>query len=106
MTITKRLFVIFTLLALSLIALSAYSLSALSGFQSRFEFVQVNAIPSIKDLDKTIGAASELRLALYEHQSENDSSKQPAVETKIEQIIGQLKNLTDYYLANDISSDT
>ncbi|MBD8106516.1 methyl-accepting chemotaxis protein [Erwinia persicina] len=106
MTITKRLFVIFTLLALSLIALSAYSLSALSGFQSRFEFVQVNAIPSIKDLDKTIGAASELRLALYEHQSENDSSKQPAVETKIEQIIGQLKTLTDYYLANDISSDT
>ncbi|AXU96026.1 methyl-accepting chemotaxis protein [Erwinia persicina] len=106
MTITKRLFVIFTLLALSLIALSAYSLSALSGFQSRFEFVQVNAIPSIKDLDKTIGAASELRLALYEHQSENDSSKQPAVETKIEQIIGQLKTLADYYLANDISSDT
>ena len=45
MTITKRLFVIFILLALSLIALSAYSLSALSGFQSRFEFVQVNAIP-------------------------------------------------------------
>ena len=106
MTITKRLFLIFTLLALSLIALSAYSLSALSGFQSRFEFVQVNAIPSIKDLDKTIGAASELRLALYEHQSENNDSKQPAVETKIEQIVGQLKTLTDYYMANDISSDT
>ncbi|MFK8258474.1 methyl-accepting chemotaxis protein [Erwinia sp. AnSW2-5] len=106
MTITKRLFLIFTLLALSLIALSAYSLSALSGFQSRFEFVQVNAIPSIKDLDKTIGAASELRLALYEHQSLNDDSKQPAVETKIDQIMGQLKTLTDYYMANDISSDT
>lgn len=106
MTITKRLFLIFSLLALSLIALSAYSLSALSGFQSRFEFVQVNAIPSIKDLDKTIGAASELRLALYEHQSLNDDSKQPAVETKIDQIMGQLKTLTDYYMANDISNDT
>ncbi|QGU88466.1 methyl-accepting chemotaxis protein [Erwinia sorbitola] len=105
MTITKRLFLIFSLLALSLIALSAYSLSAISGFQSRFEFVQVNAIPSIKDLDKAINAASELNLALYEHQSENNSSKQPAVEAKIEQIIGQLKTLIDYYQTNDISSD-
>ncbi|WP_421506876.1 methyl-accepting chemotaxis protein [Erwinia rhapontici] len=105
MTITKRLFLIFTLLALSLIALSAYSLSAISGFQSRFEFVQVNAIPSIKDLDKTISAASELSLALYEHQSENDDSRQPAIEAKIDQIVGQLKTLTDYYMANDISSD-
>ncbi|MTD26899.1 methyl-accepting chemotaxis protein [Erwinia sorbitola] len=105
MTITKRLFLIFSLLALSLIALSAYSLSAISGFQSRFEFVQVNAIPSIKDLDKAINAASELSLALYEHQSENNSSKQPAVEAKIEQIIGQLKTLIDYYQTNDISSD-
>ncbi|WP_421504829.1 methyl-accepting chemotaxis protein [Erwinia rhapontici] len=105
MTITKRLFLIFTLLALSLIALSAYSLSAISGFQSRFEYVQVNAIPSIKDLDKAISAASELSLALYEHQSETDDSKQPAIEAKIDQIVGQLKTLTDYYMANDISSD-
>lgn len=105
MTITKRLFFIFTLLALSLVALSAYSLSAISGIQSRFEYVQVNAIPSIKDLNKAISAASDLRLALYEHQSENDNSKQPAIENKIEQIVGQLKTLTDYYLANDISND-
>lgn len=105
MTITKRLFLIFSLLALSLIALSAYSLYAISGFQSRFEYVQVNAIPSIKDLDKAISASNGLLVALYEHQSENDNSKQPGIENKIEQIVARLKTLTDYYMANDISSD-
>ncbi|WP_338491207.1 methyl-accepting chemotaxis protein [Erwinia aphidicola] len=105
MTITKRVFLIFSLLALSLIALSAYSLYAISGFQSRFEYVQVNAIPSIKDLNKAISTTSDLRVALYIHQSESDGSKQPGQETHIEQLVGKLKTLTDYYMANDISSD-
>ena len=105
MTITKRLFFIFTLMALSLIALSAYSLYAMSGFQSRFEYVQVNAVPSIKDLNKAISITSDMRVAFYLHQSENDSSKQPAQEARIEQLIDALKAQTDYYMAHDISNE-
>jgi len=57
MTITQRLVMIFSLLAMSLIALVIISLSVISGFQSRFEYVQVNAIPSIRDLNKSISEA-------------------------------------------------
>ncbi|TWD38220.1 methyl-accepting chemotaxis protein [Pantoea sp. SJZ147] len=105
MTITQRLVLAFSLLALSLCALVAVSLSVISGFQSRFEYVQVNAIPSIKDLNKSISATNQLGLALYRHQSMADSTKQVAAEEKINGILDNIKSLTDYYMANDISND-
>ena len=105
MTITQRLVLAFSLLALSLCALVAVSLSVISGFQSRFEYVQVNAIPSIKDLNKSISATNQLGLALYRHQSMADSTKQVAAEEKINGVLDNIKSLTDYYMANDISSD-
>lgn len=105
MTITQRLVLAFSLLALSLCALVAVSLSVISGFQSRFEYVQVNAIPSIKDLNKSISATNQLGLALYRHQTMADSTKQTAAEEKINGILDNIKSLTDYYMANDISSD-
>ncbi|PWK95644.1 methyl-accepting chemotaxis protein [Pantoea allii] len=105
MTITQRLVLAFSLLALSLCALVAVSLSVISGFQSRFEYVQVNAIPSIKDLNKSISATNQLGLALYRHQTMADSTKQAAAEEKINGILDNIKSLTDYYMANDISSD-
>ncbi|WP_410516534.1 methyl-accepting chemotaxis protein (plasmid) [Pantoea allii] len=105
MTITQRLVLAFSLLALSLCALVAVSLSVISGFQSRFEYVQVNAIPSIKDLNKSISATNQLGLALYRHQTMADGTKQVAAEEKINGILDNIKSLTDYYMANDISSD-
>ncbi|MEJ5112343.1 methyl-accepting chemotaxis protein [Erwinia billingiae] len=105
MTITKRLFFIFSLLAVALCLLAGFSLYAITGFQNRFEYVQMNAIPSIKDLDKAISTASKLNLALYEHQSEANNSKQNELEKKINDQIDLLKTQTDYYMANDISSD-
>ncbi|MGG6136196.1 methyl-accepting chemotaxis protein [Pantoea allii] len=105
MTITQRLVLAFSLLALSLCALVAVSLSVISGFQSRFEYVQVNAIPSIKDLNKSISATNQLGLALYRHQTMADGTKQTAAEEKINGILDNIKSLTDYYMANDISSD-
>lgn len=105
MTITKRLFFIFTLQALSICALVAYTLYALNGFQSRFEYVQNNAIPSIADLSQFISSANELRVALRIHQSENDNAQLPAIETQINQLIAKLKSHADHYMANDISSE-
>jgi methyl-accepting chemotaxis protein len=105
MSITQRLSLAFSLLALSLFAMIAVSLSVISGFQSRFEYVQVNAIPSIKDLNKSISTTSQLRIAFYRHQTASDSADQAADEKEINSLLNTLKSLTDYYMANDISSD-
>ncbi|MFW0699825.1 methyl-accepting chemotaxis protein [Pantoea sp. R13S299] len=105
MSITQRLVLIFSLLAMSLIALVIISLSVISGFQSRFEYVQVNAIPSIRDLNKSISVTNQLGIALYRHHSTSDATKFPAAEERIENLLTQIKSLNDYYMANDISSD-
>lgn len=105
MTITQRLVLIFSLLAMSLIALVIISLSVISGFQSRFEYVQVNAIPSIRDLNKSISVTNQLGIALYRHHSTTDATKFSAAEERIESLLSQIKSLNDYYMANDISSD-
>lgn len=105
MTITQRLVLIFSLLAMSLIALVIISLSVISGFQSRFEYVQMNAIPSIRDINKSISVTNQLGIALYRHHSTSDATKFPAAEQHIENLLTQIKSLNDYYMANDISND-
>lgn len=105
MNITQRLFLTFTMLAAALCALAVVSFSVISGFQSRFEYVQENSIPSIKDLNKSISAASGLGLALYKHQAVTDDTKLPEVERQINDRLDELKQLTDHYMASDISSD-
>lgn len=105
MTITQRLVLIISLLAMSLIALVIISVSAISGFQSRFEYVQTNAIPSIRDLNKSISVTNQLGIALYRHYSTRDAEKYPAAEAHIENLLKQIKSLNDYYMANDISND-
>jgi len=105
MNITQRLLLTFSLLSAALIASGVVAIMLISGFQSRFEYVQVNTIPSIKDLSKLVDQSNELSLTLYKHLSQTDDSKMPDVEKRIEQQINRLKSLTDYYLANDISND-
>jgi methyl-accepting chemotaxis protein len=104
MNITKRLLLTFSLLSTALIALGVISIILIMGFQSRFEYVQDNTVPSIKDLSKQIEQSEQLLLTLYKHQGLTDNSKMPAVENLIQQRIASLKSTTDYYLANDISN--
>nr|WP_205298406.1 methyl-accepting chemotaxis protein [Pantoea formicae] len=89
----------------AIILQAVFAISLLSGFQDRFEFVQTNAIPSIKDLGKLIDQSNQLALTLYKHQSQIHDSNMPAVEQQIDGQINGLKALTDYYKANDISND-
>ncbi|MDX5629638.1 MULTISPECIES: methyl-accepting chemotaxis protein [unclassified Brenneria] len=103
MSITQRLTIVITLLALSLCALAAASIYAINGFQQRFEYVQANTITSIRDLAKTLNAANQLRVEMYRHQGAPD--KQPETEQNIEALIKQLEELNVYYAHNDISSD-
>jgi methyl-accepting chemotaxis protein len=105
MNISQRLLLTLSMLFGAIILQAVFAISLLSGFQDRFEFVQTNAIPSIKDLGKLIDQSNQLALTLYKHQSQLDDSNMPAVEQQIDQQINGLKALTDYYMANDISND-
>jgi len=105
MTITQRLFLTFSMLALALCVIAFSSLSVITGFQTRFEYVQNNAIPSIKDLNKAISASSSLGLALYKYQALTDQSQMQVAEQQINTILDDLKKATDYYMANDISDE-
>lgn len=105
MNITQRLTLAFVLLSASLVITGVTSIMVLSGFQTRFEFVQDNAIPSVKDLGELIDRSNKLSLALFKHQSQTDNSRMPAVEEDIKLRIADIKQLTDYYLQHDISSD-
>ncbi|MEI2264163.1 methyl-accepting chemotaxis protein [Erwinia sp. CGal63] len=105
MTITQRLFLTFSMLALALCVIAFSSLSVITGFQTRFEYVQNNAIPSIKDLNKAISASSSLGLALYKYQALTDQSQMQVAEQQINTILDDLKKATDYYMDNDISNE-
>ncbi|MBY4954545.1 methyl-accepting chemotaxis protein [Pantoea sp. DY-17] len=105
MNITQRLTLAFFLLSASLVVTGIISVQLLSGFQDRFEYVQDNAIPSIKDLGELMDRSNRLSLTLYRHQSQTDNARMPAVEKDITQRIADIRTLADYYLKNDVSSD-
>lgn len=105
MNITQRLTLAFILLSASLVVTGIISVRLLGGFQERFEYVQVNAIPSIRDLSELIDRSNKLSLSLYKHQSQTDNARMPPVEKEIAQRLADIKTLAEYYLANDISSD-
>lgn len=105
MNISQRLFATFSILFGAIILQAILAISLLSGFQDRFEYVQANAIPSIKDLGKLIDGSNQLALTLYKHKSQTDDSKMPAIEDEIQKQLADLKAQTDYYMAHDISSD-
>ncbi|MEZ3498481.1 methyl-accepting chemotaxis protein [Pantoea sp. KPR_PJ] len=105
MNITQRLLLAFSLLFGAIILQAILAISLLSGFQDRFEYVQANAIPSIKDLGKMIDESNQLALTLYKHQSQTEDAKFAGVENMIAANLAQIKSQIDYYMANDISSD-
>ena len=105
MTITQRLLLAFLLLACSLFIAVAASLTVMSGFQSRFEYVQNNAIPSIKNLNSLLSNTNQLAIEFYRHQTSTAISAKKTAENAINAIVEQLKLQTTRYLANDISSE-
>lgn len=105
MNITQRLLLTFSLLFGAIILQAILAISLLSGFQDRFEYVQANAIPSIKDLGKMIDEGNQLAITLYKHQSQTEDAKFADVEKNITASLAQIKSQIDYYMANDISSD-
>ena len=105
MNISQRLLLAFSMLFGAIILQAILALTLLSNFQDRFEFVQDNAIPSIKDLSELVDQSNHLALLLYKHQTQLNDNAMPAVESSLRKQLALLKSHTDYYMENEISGD-
>lgn len=105
MTITQRLFLTFSLLSASMIAMVVIVIMVLSGFQSRFQYVQTNTLPSLVDLDKMVNGSNRLNVSLYRHLSAKDQDKQAEFEKEITTRLDNVKALTEFYLKNETTND-
>ncbi|WP_337022218.1 methyl-accepting chemotaxis protein [Pantoea anthophila] len=105
MTITQRLLLTFSLLSAALVAMVIVAIVVAGGFQSRFQYVQENTVPSIMDLGKLTDSSNSLIIWLYRHQSATEPRKQAEIEKNIDETLTHIKSLNQYYLDNDISND-
>ncbi|CAK9885907.1 MAG: hypothetical protein XXXJIFNMEKO3_02324 [Candidatus Erwinia impunctatus] len=105
MTITRRLSLAFSLLSVTVIVSAVMAILVSNGFQSRFQYVQTNSIPSIIDFGKLSDRANRLILLMYRHQSATSIARQEPVEKDISQEIDTLKSITQHYLDNYITDD-
>ncbi|MGV6481434.1 methyl-accepting chemotaxis protein [Pantoea agglomerans] len=104
MTITQRLFLTFSLLSIALISIAVTAILVLSGFQTRFQYVQENTIPSIAIIDDMISDSNRLMIWLYRHQSSTSLEKQSEIENELAQQVNILKKLNQRYSENYLSS--
>ncbi|CAH6376947.1 methyl-accepting chemotaxis protein [Pantoea agglomerans] len=105
MTITQRLLLTFSLLSAALVAMVIIAVVVAGGFQSRFQYVQENTVPSLLDLGKLVDSSNSLIIWLYRHQSATDPRRQAEVEKRIDETINNIKSMNQYYLSNDISDE-
>ncbi|QKV86055.1 HAMP domain-containing protein (plasmid) [Pantoea ananatis] len=105
MTITQRLLLTFSLLCSALVAMVIVAVTVAGGFQSRFQYVQENTIPSLLDIGKMVDGSNSLILWLYRHQSATDPQRQAGVEKEIEATISSIRSVNQYYLKNEISNE-
>ncbi|WP_437611556.1 methyl-accepting chemotaxis protein [Erwinia sp. V71] len=103
--ITQRLFLTFSLLSGSLIVMVVAAVMVTSGFQSRFQYVQENTIPSLTDIGKMVDSSNMLVIWMYRHQSAKDPRRQDEVEKEINKEINHIKELNQYYLDNRVSDE-
>ena len=103
MSISKRLLLAFGASSIALCLTVAAAFFFLAQSQSRFEYVQRKAIPSIVDLDKAIYQTATLRLELYKHMlAMTDSAKSAESEATIAKSLEAFAQLTEHYAKNDV----
>ncbi|WP_210487887.1 methyl-accepting chemotaxis protein [Pantoea ananatis] len=105
MTITQRLLLTFSLLSAALVTMVIVAVVVAGGFQSRFQYVQENTVPSLLDIGKMVDGSNSLIIWLYRHQSATDPRRQAEVEKQINGVISKITSLNEYYLKNDVSNE-
>ncbi|WP_105640760.1 methyl-accepting chemotaxis protein [Cronobacter dublinensis] len=105
MSITQRLMLTFSLLSAALITMVIVAVVVVSNFQSRFQYVQENTLPSVLDIGKMIDGSNTLVIWLYRHQTATDVARQAQVEKEIDTVINRINTQNQYYLQNEITND-
>ncbi|EOC1301259.1 methyl-accepting chemotaxis protein [Cronobacter dublinensis] len=105
MSITQRLMLTFSLLSAALITMVIVAVVVVSNFQSRFQYVQENTLPSVLDIGKMIDGSNTLVIWLYRHQTATDAARQAQVEKEIDTVINRINTQNQYYLQNEITND-
>ncbi|EOU9535635.1 methyl-accepting chemotaxis protein [Cronobacter dublinensis] len=105
MSITQRLMLTFSLLSAALITMVIVAVVVVSNFQSRFQYVQENTLPSVLDIGKMIDGSNTLVIWLYRHQTATDAARQTEVEKEIDAVINRINTQNQYYMQHEISSD-
>lgn len=104
MTVTQRLLLTFSLLSASLVALVIVMGIVLSGFQSRFQYVQEKSVPSIVALDELIANSKGLTIWLYRHYNAGGVGGLPSIENTIDERLNLLNDLNSRYEKNYVVS--
>ncbi|WP_105665741.1 methyl-accepting chemotaxis protein [Cronobacter dublinensis] len=105
MSITQRLMLTFSLLSAALITMVIVAVVVVSNFQSRFQYVQENTLPSVLDIGKMIDGSNTLVIWLYRHQTATDAARQTQVEKEIDTVINRINTQNQYYLQNETTND-
>lgn len=105
MTITQRLLLTFSLLSAALVTMVIVAVVVTGGFQSRFQYVQENTVPSLLDIGKMVDGSNSLIIWLYRHQSATEPRRQADVEKQINTTIRNITSLNEYYLKHDVSNE-
>ncbi|EGT5713533.1 methyl-accepting chemotaxis protein [Cronobacter dublinensis subsp. dublinensis] len=105
MSITQRLMLTFSLLSAALITMVIVAVVVVSNFQSRFQYVQENTLPSVLDIGKMVDGSNTLVIWLYRHQTATDAARQAEVEKEIDAVINRINTQNQYYQQNEITND-
>lgn len=105
MSITKKLYALFSLLASALIVLVIVVMVVITGMQERFQYVQDNVIASLGELNTLVDNSNSLTIWLYRHQSSKDLKKQTEIEKIIDEQIKKIESISNNYLENNIYND-
>jgi methyl-accepting chemotaxis protein len=106
MTLSRRLLLTLSIALVALLLVGSLGLWRLSQAQQRFEYVQVNIIPSVQELDDTkhdVGAFSRLE---YRYLLSTDDAGRTALKANIDALNRSLDQHIATYQRDDISDDT
>jgi methyl-accepting chemotaxis protein len=106
MTITKRLFITLSIALLGMLLVGGYGIWQLTQAQSRFNYVQVNTFPSLKDMTDALSEVADMRVATLKILLARSPQERDTYQAVVDDADKKFDAIMADYLANDISNDT
>ncbi|MCP2091849.1 UNVERIFIED_ORG: methyl-accepting chemotaxis protein [Paraburkholderia sediminicola] len=106
MTLSRRLLLTLSVALMALVSVGAVGLWRLNQAQQRFEYVQTNIIPSIKELGNVKSEIGDYARLNYRYLLSTDDAGRAAAETALDALNQSVDQHIGTYLRDDISDDT